>query len=207
MDHERFYARRGIGPDDHKLSVPDSLGDSLDRVARLAPGQKRDLIRACFWLNHARRVWTISQSASYLAVSQAIEALLPDAEQIKCEECGELREVPSITKRFTDWVEANVPDEEARSSLYASRSKITHGSILLEVDVQALPDSLTPRGTEQDLALRIALEGGQLGASQLASKRRPIASGPRCRSYRPQPPTWAARPMSPGSAYVPIWAG
>jgi hypothetical protein len=163
VDHERFYERRGIGPDDHKLSVPDSLGDSLDRVARLPPGQKRDLIRACFWLNHARRVWTISQSASYLAVSQAIEALLPDAEQMECQECGEVREVPSITKRFTEWVEANVPDEEARSSLYANRSKITHGSMLLEMDVHGFPGGLTPLQTEQDLALGTIWRAARLG--------------------------------------------
>ena len=163
IDHKRFYERRSIGPDDQKLSVPDSLSDSLDRVARLTPDRRRDLIRACFWLNHARRVWTISQSASYLAVSQAIETLLPEAEQTRCPQCGEAREVPSKTKRFTEWVEANVPDQEARSSLYANRGKITHGSMLLEVDVEGFTGGLTPRQTEQDLALGTIWRAARLG--------------------------------------------
>jgi hypothetical protein len=79
LPHDEYHGQSGIGSDE-QLFLPDTLADSFDRLAALGPNGQNQFLRAAYWLNHARRVWELSVSASLIAVAQAIEALLPEAE-------------------------------------------------------------------------------------------------------------------------------
>jgi hypothetical protein len=161
LPHEEFHSRRGIGPDDEYLAVPETLADSLDRFATLDSSRQDQFLRAAYWLNHARRVWDLSYSASFIAVAQAIEALLPEASTVYCNSCGISHDEPSISKRFLDWVDANAPADDARKLLYPLRSGLVHSSALLANDMGV--HGLQPRtSTERDTA-GLARRAAQLG--------------------------------------------
>jgi hypothetical protein len=161
LPHDEFHSRRGMGPEDEHLVLPETLADSLDRLAALSPRRQDQFLRAAYWLNHARRVWEMSYSASYIAVAQAIEALLPEASTVRCDVCGSAREEPSIGARFMSWVDANAPGEEPRKSLYPLRSGLVHGSALLAHDVGV--HGLQPRSATEMESGGLAMRAARVG--------------------------------------------
>ena len=161
LPHEEFHCRRGIGPDDEHLAVPETLADSLDSFATLEPSRQDQFLRAAYWLNHARRVWDLSYSASFIAVAQAIEALLPEASKVHCNSCGIPHDEPSISQRFQDWVYANAPGEDARKLLYPLRSGLVHGSALLALDMGV--HGLQPRPSTERESAGLAERAARLG--------------------------------------------
>jgi hypothetical protein len=137
LPHDEFYARRGIGSDDEVLTVPGSLGAGLSSLQAMEPARLDAFLRAAFWFQHARRVWPYSKSASYLATCQAIEALLPPAEARHCQSCDRSHDEPSISKRFKEWAERHVQDDDLRDDLYTIRSFLAHGARVLDSDWEA----------------------------------------------------------------------
>jgi hypothetical protein len=137
LPHDEFYGRRGIGEQDEILTVPDSLEASVRVLESMEPSRREAFLRASYWFQHARRVWHYSKSASYVATCQAIEALLPPAETRHCPTCERSHEEPSITKRFNEWAERYVEDDDLRDDLYTIRSFLSHGARILDIDWEA----------------------------------------------------------------------
>jgi hypothetical protein len=127
----------------------------------LSQSRQDQFLRAAYWLNHARRVWELSASASFVAIAQAIEGLLPEAETVHCHACGISHQNPSISKQFADWVEANVLGADDLKALYRLRSCVVHGSALLDVDIGAR--GLHPQWSVEMDAVGLALRATRVG--------------------------------------------
>lgn len=96
-------------------------------------------MRWAFWLNHAGLARRLSQSATYMAATQAIEALRPQVSKgERCDSCGHVLGA-GPTQQFIDFVNRYIPPqddetEKERRTLYSVRSALTHGGTLLESD-------------------------------------------------------------------------
>jgi hypothetical protein len=141
VEAERYY--KEVGHDGRGLRVPDDLDESICLYQRLPDALRRKFDRAMYWMNLSRRQWEDSMSASFISLVSAVEALA-DQQSVKhhvyCEECQNKRshDVPGATEKFRTFFERYVPDpglRERRSKMYAMRSKIAHGSELLQIDV------------------------------------------------------------------------
>ena len=78
-------------------------------------------------------------SASYASLVSAAEALTPEDGTEHSVECKENRrhDVPGVTGKFRSFFEKYTPDpglSERRSKMYGLRSKILHGSDLMQLD-------------------------------------------------------------------------
>jgi hypothetical protein len=162
-DREAYYRTRGIRAGD-VLQVPAALTQLLDNYYALDENTARRYRRACYWFNLGRFLFTYSGSTSFLACVVAIESLLPDGEgPHPCPTCG-MPHYPSITKAFRAFIEAYVPDRPDRETFYNVRSKIGHGSTLLQFDIREefggfFPGSLDEREQMDELyrVCRVAL--------------------------------------------------
>jgi len=144
---DEYSVRRGIRTDD-PMDLPANLRDSLDHVARVDDETRQQVLRACFWLEHAHRTWGYSHSASFAAYAQAIEAMLPPAKSETCGTCMVAHDTPSLTSRFDEWVRSFVPDSDASKDLYVLRSKLVHGQVLLSTDIDLLM-GMSPRANSE----------------------------------------------------------
>jgi hypothetical protein len=121
---------------DETLSVPAGLEQLLDVYYGLSQRQQTQFLRACYWFQHADRVSPLSMSATYTALIQAIETLLP-APRVDghCTTCNR-RIGPGPTNQFIEFVEEHAPGlpQTYREHLYRVRSKLIHGNQLLNYD-------------------------------------------------------------------------
>jgi Apea-like HEPN len=139
LESEKYY--REAGHDGRGLRVPDELDDLIYRYQRLLPADREKLDRATYWMSMARRQWEDSMSASFTSLVSAVEALteIGIKHNVYCSECGQDRshDVPGATERFRAFFEQYAPDpglRARRSKMYAMRSKILHGSDLMQLD-------------------------------------------------------------------------
>jgi hypothetical protein len=138
IEPNKYYAN--VGNDGRGLRVPTDLDESICRYLDLSQSEKAKFDRATFWLDMASRQWDISVSAAFAAFVSAIEALTErgDVHQYVCPVCGghTQHEVPSSTRRFKEFIEANAPGvaSKSRDEMYGLRSGILHGSKLIELD-------------------------------------------------------------------------
>jgi hypothetical protein len=124
------------------LRVPDDLDDLICRYQDLPPPLQAKFDRATYWLSMARRQWEDSMSASYASLVSSAEALTTEKgtkHNVYCDECKENRshDVPGATEKFRAFFELYTPDpglSERRSKMYGLRSKILHGSHLMQLD-------------------------------------------------------------------------
>jgi hypothetical protein len=136
------YYKGVIGLDGHGLRVPDDLDDSICRYQSLPAALQAKFDRAAYWLSMASRQWEDSMSASYASLVAAAEALTPDdgtTHYVYCLQCDKIRthDVPGATEKFRSLFEKYTPDpglRERRSKMYGLRSKILHGSDLMQLD-------------------------------------------------------------------------
>jgi Apea-like HEPN len=141
LESERYY-KEVIGLDGRGLRVPDDLDDSIYRYQNLRPTMQAKFDRAAYWLSMASRQWEDSMSASYASLVSAAEALTPEGGTkhfVYCEECKDKRahDAPGATAKFRSFFEKYTPDtglEKRRSKMYGLRSKILHGSDLMQLD-------------------------------------------------------------------------
>lgn len=111
----------------------------LDTFFALPEAKQRRLLRAAYWLHHAQAEWSVSRSAYYQALVQAVEVLIDTPpNQAKCTECDRTLGVgpTALFRKFLDEYTppAGEDDEAARKVLYKTRSDITHGLRLLYDD-------------------------------------------------------------------------
>ncbi|ELP65726.1 hypothetical protein ACKI1I_11650 [Streptomyces turgidiscabies] len=126
---------------DTVLVVPQDLEQKLDTFMQLDGEDRTRLLRAAYWLHHAREVWDISKSAYFQSLVQGVEAMLkypPHRE--RCTECKAHLEGPTAYfRRFIDRYapvrnEHDEDEKKARKLLYQKRSDLTHGTSLLSAD-------------------------------------------------------------------------
>lgn len=144
---ETYYQRLGVASD-ALLDVPDRFEQLLDAYYVLDRHEKDRFLRAAFWIQHAQHVHALSESAVFMALVNAVEALIPSGEPgaIRCRECK--RDVgPGPTEKFKQFVDHYAPSATAknRKSLYSLRSQITHGGRLLHGDRNAWGMTFTGR--------------------------------------------------------------
>jgi Apea-like HEPN len=124
------------------LHVPDDLDESICRYQSLPAALRAKFDRAAYWLSMASRQWEVSMSASYASLVSAAEALTPEdgtRHFVYCDKCKENRthDVPGASEKFRSFFERYTPDpglRERRSKMYGLRSKILHGSDLMQLD-------------------------------------------------------------------------
>ncbi|MFJ6635774.1 hypothetical protein ACIQMR_30900 [Streptomyces sp. NPDC091376] len=122
------------------LTLREDMAAYLDAYIQLTPDDRRKLLRAAYWLHLAGKVFASSHSASFQSLVQAVEALttVPPG-QPKCPECDRVIGV-GPTRLFQEFVAKYAPptedseDERTHKLLYETRSLLTHGNSLLEVD-------------------------------------------------------------------------
>jgi hypothetical protein len=136
---EEYYTK--VGHDGNGLCVPSDLDQSICGYMALSSGNRAKFDRAAFWMDMASRQWNISVSASFAALVSAIESLIErgNSHEFECRICGEdaQHEVPGATRRFKDFFEMYAPGvtlAKQRADMYSLRSRILHGSDLMQLD-------------------------------------------------------------------------
>jgi hypothetical protein len=140
LESDRYYEE--VRPDGRGLCVPHDLDDLICRYQSLLPALQAKFDRATYWLSMARRQWEDSMSASYASLVSSVEALTTEKGTkhfVFCHECKKNRshDVPGATEKFRAFFEKYAPDpglSERRSKMYGLRSKILHGSDLMQLD-------------------------------------------------------------------------
>lgn len=147
-DHNAYYSASGIDADD-VLTVPAVLTQLFDNYFALGEGVAKRFRRACYWFNLGRFFHDYSFSTSFFADVVAIESMLSGGEEPHvCTECG-LKHHPGNTKAFGEFLTTYVPDKPARDAFYDMRSKIAHGSTLLQADIRDEFGGFYPGGLDQ----------------------------------------------------------
>jgi hypothetical protein len=150
IESEKYY-KEAVGLGGRGLLVPDDLDESICRYQSLPAAPKAKFDRAAYWLSMASRQWEDSMSASYASLVSAAEALTPEwgaKHFVHCDECRKKvsHDVPGATEKFRSFFEKYTPDPELkgrRGRMYGLRSKILHGSDLMQLD-QGRAISLDP---------------------------------------------------------------
>jgi len=124
------------------LCVPSDLDELICRYQNLPSNLQAKFDRATYWFSMASRQREDSMSASYASLISSAEALTSDEStkhSVYCEQCKQDRthDVPGATEKFRAFFEKYTPDpglRERRSKMYGLRSKILHGSDLMQLD-------------------------------------------------------------------------
>ena len=128
---------------DQVLVLPEDLEQKLDTFMRLDGDDRARLLRAAYWLHHAREVWDISKSAYFQSLVQAVEAMLKyPRHRERCTECEAYARGEGPVAYFRRFIDRYAPmrdehDEDERKTrklLYDKRSELTHGTSLLSTD-------------------------------------------------------------------------
>jgi hypothetical protein len=148
---------------DYELTVPSSLHEQYRSWKALSRAEERVFFRALYWYYCGGELFDTSVTAGFLAISRAIEALLPaQSDEARCPSCH--RAVgPSISRRFRNFLDEFSPplgteDATVRQQLYATRSKYAHGSGLMLLDEFPLNTGLTHRSSEDRTVLNCAFK-------------------------------------------------
>jgi Apea-like HEPN len=139
VEPEEYHTK--VGHDGRGLRVPTDLDQSICLYQNLSLSNRAKFDRAAFWMDMASHQWNISVSASVVALVSAIESLTVrgDGHHFTCPVCGGTcqHEVPGATERFRAFFENHAPGAALRSrrtEMYGLRSRIVHGSELMQLD-------------------------------------------------------------------------
>jgi hypothetical protein len=136
-----IYYKEATGLDGRGLRVPDDLDESICKYQSLPTALQAKFDRAAYWMGMASRQWADSMSASYASLVAAAEALTPEdgaKHSVYCVKCEKriTHDVPGATEKFRSFFERYTPDSGLgrRGKMYDLRSKILHGSDLMQLD-------------------------------------------------------------------------
>jgi hypothetical protein len=132
---EQYYSQHGISVGD-TLTIPALMAGALDCFFSMDLDERSKFLRACYWFALSGELWPTSHSASFTALVQSIEVLVPRATGGgECPSCKK-QLGPGPTRLFSDFVEtyASNTDEKERRRLYGKRSALSHGNDLLVDD-------------------------------------------------------------------------
>ena len=139
VEPEEYYTK--VGHDGKGLRVPADLDQSICCYMALPEENRAKFDRATFWMEMASRQWDTSVSVSFAALVSAIESLTErgDRHQFNCPACHKPteHEVPGATEKFRAILERYTPGDmlkSQRNKMYTLRSRILHGSELMQLD-------------------------------------------------------------------------
>jgi hypothetical protein len=123
------------------FDLPSAMSAALDAFYRLDASPRERFLRAAYWVNHAGSV--SSDSASFVALVQAIEAVMPPQSSEECPTCGKPNgDGPTAAfQKFVDQFSRGLSEKE-RKDFYGARSSLTHGRHLHHWDADGF--SLSP---------------------------------------------------------------
>ena len=143
IESEEYYMTGGH--DGNPLRVPADLDQSICLYMQLSPMNRAKFDRATFWRDMASRQWTISASSSFGSLVSAVESLTNrgSTHRVYCNQCEAdfQHEVPSATGQFRAILEKYSSGEALngqRNKMYDLRSRILHGSELMQLDQEYL---------------------------------------------------------------------
>jgi hypothetical protein len=124
------------------FDLPSDISAALDAFYRLDAGPRERFLRAAYWVNHAGSV--SSDSASFVALVQAIEAAMPSQSSEECPTCGKPKgDGPTAAfQKFVDKFSRGLTEKE-RKEFYGARSSLTHGRHLHHWDADGFSFSPT----------------------------------------------------------------
>jgi hypothetical protein len=139
LEPDRYYEE--AVHDGRGLFVPSDLDESIIGYYELARDKRAAINRAMFWMDMASREWTVSMSSSFAALVSAVESLTErgSVHRTFCQQCNDMRQhdEPGATEQFRAFFERYAPGlsrRQRRSEMYVLRSRILHGSELMELD-------------------------------------------------------------------------
>jgi hypothetical protein len=139
VEPNEYYTN--AGHDGRPLRVPSDLDESICRYRDLSNVSRDKFDRAVFWMDMASRQWAVSLSSSLASLVSAAESLTERGTRhwAYCVDCNKDRshEEPGATERFRAFLETYAPgsaQRERRTQMYALRSGILHGSVLMQID-------------------------------------------------------------------------
>jgi Apea-like HEPN len=151
-----------VGHDGLGLRVPDDLDESICRYQNLSSPLRAKFDRATYWMSMASRQWEDSMSASFASLVSSAEALTDKTikHNVYCDKCNKEipHDVPGATENFRAFFEQYAPDpglRKRRNKMYAIRSKISHGSELLQIDLNRAFGWDPPGWNERELHLEL----------------------------------------------------
>ena len=98
VDLDEYYSLKGISSGE-ELRVPSTLALLLDAFQALNAEARSSFILHAYWLRQAGTLWDFSRSASFVALINAVEALLPkESSGEPCPTCGR-QQGPGPTKK------------------------------------------------------------------------------------------------------------
>jgi hypothetical protein len=130
------------------IRIPNNIDQILSNYFLLEESKRQTILRSCYWIQHAKRIFHYSSSAAFMAIVTAVEVFFENIPETKCVECGQrLVRGKSKSAQFAEFLDCYVPlDEftdhmygqksfrERLKHLYNTRSVITHGDHLLSGD-------------------------------------------------------------------------
>ena len=119
-----------------EFEISFDLSNGLQKIEGLEPYALSKFLNAAFWLDAAIHSVNQNNSARYLLLISAIEALLPEpSDTFRCDTCG-TEQGRHVVSRFVSFMErfSSLSAKEARQ-MYDLRSEITHGSHLFLEDL------------------------------------------------------------------------
>jgi hypothetical protein len=131
------------------LQIPSYLAPRVACYYALSDLDHDVFNRSLYWFAHAKAMYSVSYSAAFAALVQAIEALVPQpGPRDTCLECKQDRS-PGATARFRDFLTSVGMDRKMSNSFYHIRSDVLHGSRVLLDDIDGLlSTSLHPGSLE-----------------------------------------------------------
>lgn len=147
------YSRRTFSGEE-KFDLPESFLALLGRFYALDAARERRFLMWAYWLNHAELMEHKSDSASYVALIQAIEALMPPQSGGEACECCGRSTGPGLREQVVSFLETYSPPhpeepERERDALYYLRSKMTHGGGLLLAEESEAFGDFYPNANEE----------------------------------------------------------
>ena len=137
VDPAIYYARFNYSYED-RLDLPANVSEMFDAFYSLAPPSREQFLRACYWFHHASNVWSMSNSAAFVAMISAIETLMPPAKAgDPCPTCrrragsGPTAQFEAFVDVFANGCEVTI---DQRKIFYRLRSALSHGGRLLDHD-------------------------------------------------------------------------
>lgn len=145
IESETYYGDPLRRPFSNGLQVPMDLDESLLGYKGLCEEPRRSLDRSLYWVQLASRFGYRHMGASFVAMVSAIEALVESegGHQGQCNSCGEdlFHRVPGPTEAFRSFLATYAPGDKLnkeRNDMYALRSGLVHGNVLMELDDERL---------------------------------------------------------------------
>lgn len=107
-----------------QLVIPAYLEAAVDCYEALSESDRQVFNRAMYWFGHSKAIYSVSYSAAFAALVQAIESLVPSGDKSRS------------TARFIEFLTNIGMDKKTCGTFYSIRSDILHGSRVLLDDFE-----------------------------------------------------------------------